>query len=56
MSWLVDYNTVFRGFFDLCDDNCSLLAMRFVKLRKLLKGIVADNVGIKNEEGRIIFA
>lgn len=41
------YNdSVFRWLFDLCDDDCALLAVRFVEVGELLEGVLADDIGV----------
>lgn len=55
MSWLVYNDTVFGRLFDSCDDNGSLVAMSIVELNKLVKWVVADNIGVENEERGVVF-
>lgn len=53
---LVDYDTVFGGLFDLCDDNGAFVAVLLVELGELLEGVVAGDVGVEDEEGRVVLA
>ena len=46
----MDYDAVFARFFDFCDDNGSLVAMRFVEVGELLEGVIADDIGVQEEE------
>lgn len=56
MVWLVDDYAVFGGLLDLGDDDGAFVTVGFVELGELLEGVVADDVGIENEEGRGVFA
>lgn len=53
---LVDNDTVLGRLLDLGDDNGALIAVGLVELEELLEGIVADDVGVEDEEGRVILA
>lgn len=46
------HDAVFGGFFNLGDDDGALVAVGFVEVGKLLEGIVADDVGVEDEERR----
>lgn len=50
------YDTVLGGLLDLCDDNCSLIAVLLVELGELLERVLACDVGVEDEEGRVILA
>lgn len=52
----VHHHTVFGGFFDLGDDDGALVAVGFVEFGELFEGVVADDVGVENEEGGGVFA
>jgi hypothetical protein len=56
VAGLVDNHTVFRGFFDLGDNNRSLVTVLFVESGEIRKGVFTDNIGIQDEEGRIILS
>lgn len=52
----MDDDTIFGGFFDFGDDDGALVAVGFVEVGQLLEGIITDDVGIEDEEGRVVFA
>ena len=56
VAFLVHHDAVFRGFFDLGHDDGAFLAVRLVELGELAEGVVADDVGVKDEEGRGVLA
>jgi|SRR5690242_2590598 len=56
MTGLVYNNTVLGGLLDLCNDNCTLVAMLLVELGELCEGVFAGNVGVEDEEGCLVFA
>lgn len=56
MAGLVHDDTVFGGFLDLGDDDSAFLAVVAVKLGELGERVVADDVGVEDEEGRVVFA
>lgn len=56
MVGLVDNDTVLRGLVDLGNNDGALVAMFLVELCELLKGIITDDIGVENEEGRIVLA
>ena len=56
MIWLVNDDTILRGLLHLRDNDRPFLSMRFVEFCKLKERIIANNVGIENEEWRIVFA
>lgn len=53
---LVDDDTVLRGLLDLCDNDGTLVAMGLVEVGQLLEGVVADDVRVEDEEGRVVLA
>ena len=53
---LVDYDTIFRRFFDFGDDDRSLLTVCLVKCGEIRKGVFADNIGVQDEEGAVVFS
>ena len=53
---LVDYDTVLGRLLDLCDNNGSLVAVLLVELGELLEGVVACDIGVEDEEGRVVLA
>ena len=50
------HDTVLGRFLDFGDDDGAFLTMRFMEVGQLGKGIVADDVGVQDEEGRGVFA
>ena len=56
MAWFVNHDTVFGGFLHLCDNNCALLTMALVKFGEFLEGIFADDIGVEDEEWRVILS
>jgi hypothetical protein len=51
------YNdTVLGRLLHLCHDNRALIAVILVELGELLEGIVAGNVGVEDEEGRVVLS
>ena len=48
-------DAIFGGFFDLGDDYSTLVTVGFVEVGELLERVVADNVGVENEEWGVIF-
>ena len=56
VAGLVDYDTVFGGLLDLGDDNGAFVAVLLVELGELLEGVVAGDVGVEDEEGRVVLA
>ncbi len=53
---LVDDDTIFGWLLDFSNDNGALLAMGLVEFNKLRKGVFADDVGVKHEEGCVVFS
>ena len=49
-------NTVLGRLFHLCDDDCALVTVLLVELGELLERVVAGDVGVENEEGRVVLA
>jgi len=56
VAGLVDDDTVFGRFFDFGDDDGAFVAVGFVEGEQLLEGVVADDVGVEDEEGGVVFA
>ena len=56
MAWLVDKHSVFRRFLNFGDYNGSFVSMSFVKVCKLVKRVVADDIRIEDTEWRVIFS
>lgn len=54
MAGLVDDNAVLGGLLDLGNDNRALFAMGLVEVGELLEGIVADDIGVEDEEGAVV--
>ena len=52
--WLVYNDTELRRLFDLCDDNGTLVAVAAVELEEIGKWVVADDIGVEDEEGRVV--
>lgn len=52
----MDNDSVFRGLLNFGDDNSSFFPMRLMKVCKLMKGVVADNIRVEDEERRVIFS
>ena len=42
----MDYNTVFRGFFDFGDYDCALLTVLLVEGGEIRKRVFADDIGV----------
>ena len=53
---LVHHDAVLGRFLDLGDDNGAFLAVGAVEVGELGEGVVADDVGVKDEEGGVVFA
>jgi len=53
---LVDDDTVLGGFIHLGDDDGSFITMTLVEFRELLEGVVTNDIGIEDEERRVILA
>lgn len=51
---LVDNDTILGGLLHLGDHNGTLIAVALVEIQQLLEGIVADDVGVENEEGGVV--
>lgn len=56
MVGFVDDDAVLGGFFDFGDDDGAFVAMGFVEVGELLKGIIANDVGVEYEERGVVFA
>jgi hypothetical protein len=53
---LVHDDTVLGRLLNLGNDNCALLAVLLVELGELLEGVFAGDIGVENEERRIVLA
>lgn len=49
-------DAVLGRFFDLGDDDGAFVTVGFVELGKLLEGVVADDIGVEDEEGGVVLA
>ena len=56
VAGLVDHDTVFRGLFDLGYDDRSLFTVLLVECGEFREGVFADNIGVEDEEGSVVFA
>lgn len=56
MAGLVHHDTVLGRLLDLGDNNGTLVAVALVELGELLEGVVAGDVGVEDEEGRVVLA
>lgn len=54
MVGLVDNNTILGRLLHLGDHNGTLIAVALVEIQQLLEGIVADDIGVENEEGGVV--
>lgn len=50
----MDDNTVFRGLLDLGDNNGALVAVAAVELEEIGEGVIANDVGVEDEEGGVV--
>ena len=55
MARLVDYNTVFRGLFDFGHHNRSFFPVGFMEGGEVCKRVIADDIGVQDEEWSIVF-
>ena len=53
---LVHNDTVLGRLLHLCDNNCALVTVLLVELSELREGVLAGNIGVENEEGRLVLA
>lgn len=53
---LVYYHTVLGRLLDLGHDDRALVAMGLVELGELLEGVVAGDIGVEDEKGRVVLA
>jgi hypothetical protein len=53
---LVHNDTIFGRLLDLGDNNSALAAVLLVELGELLEGVVAGDIGVEDEEGRVVLA
>jgi hypothetical protein len=53
---LVYYDTVFRGFFDLSNHNCTFLAVLLVEFGQIRKRVFADDIGVQYKEWGVVFS
>lgn len=56
VSWLVDNDTVLAWFFNLGDDDGSLLSMGFVEFGQIGKWVVANDIGVEDKEWVIVLS
>jgi hypothetical protein len=56
VAGLVDNDTVLGRLLDLCDNDCAFIAVLLVELGELGEGVFAGNVGVENEERRLVLA
>lgn len=56
MGRFVDDDTILGGFFDLGDDDCAFVAVGLMELGELLEGVIANDVGVEDEEGGVVLA
>jgi hypothetical protein len=56
VAGLVDNDTVLGRLLDLGDDDCALAAVLLVELGELCKGVVAGDIGVEDEKGRVVLA
>jgi hypothetical protein len=56
VAGLVHHDTVLGRLLDLGDDNSALAAVLLVEFGELLEGVVAGDVGVEDEEGRVVLA
>ena len=49
-------DTVLGRLLHLCDNNCALVTVLLVELSELREGVLAGNIGVENEEGRLVLA
>jgi hypothetical protein len=56
VAGLVDNDTVLGRLLDLCDNNCALVAVLLVELSELGEGVLAGNVGVEDEERRVVLS
>ena len=54
--WLVDNDTVLRWLVDLGDDNGTFVSVGLVESCKISKWVVADDIGVEDEEWLVILA
>lgn len=52
----VDNDTVLGRLLDLSDDDGALIAVGLVEIGQLLEGVLADDVRVEHEEGRVVLA
>ena len=56
LARLVHDDTVLGRLLDLCDDDGALIAVCLVEVGELLEGVVACDIGVEDEEGRVVLA
>lgn len=56
VAWLVHHHAVLGRLLDLCDDDGALITVCLVEVGELLEGVVADDIGVQDEEGRVVLA
>lgn len=53
---LVDNDTILGRLLDLGDDNGTLVAVVLVESQEVLEGVVADDIGVEDEERRVVLS
>lgn len=56
VAGLVDNDTVLGRFLNLCDNDCALITVLLVELGELGEGVFAGNVGVEDEERRVVLS
>ena len=51
----MDHDSIFRGLLDLGYDDCSFFTVVLVEGGEFCKGVFADDIGVQDEEGRVVF-
>lgn len=51
---LVNDDSILGGLLDLGDDDGALIAVALVEREKVLEGVIADDVRVQDEEGRVV--
>lgn len=54
VAGLVDNDTILGGLLDLGDDDGTLVSVASVEGQEVLEGVVADDVRVEDEEGRVV--
>lgn len=56
VAGLVDNDTILGRLLDLGDDNGTLVAVVLVESQEVLEGVVADDIGVEDEERRVVLS